>query len=60
MTLVALREDLTTRVAYVSDASIYRRVPAAVVEPRSVEEIREALRVATEPYVHVGNHGAER
>ncbi|MGO4187403.1 FAD-binding and (Fe-S)-binding domain-containing protein [Pseudarthrobacter sp. TAF60_1] len=48
MTLVALREDLTTRVAYVSDASIYRRVPAAVVEPSSVEEIREALRIATE------------
>jgi len=48
MTLAALREDLTTRVAYVSDASIYRRVPAAVVEPRSVEEIRDALRIATE------------
>lgn len=48
MTLVALREDLTTRAAYVSDASIYRRVPAAVVEPRSVEEIRDALRIATE------------
>ena len=25
-----LREDLTTRAAYVSDASIYRRLPAAV------------------------------
>lgn len=48
MTPVALREDLTTRAAYVSDASIYRRVPAAVGEPRSVEEIREALSVAKE------------
>lgn len=43
-----LREDLTTRVAYVSDASIYRRVPSAVVEPRSVEEIRDSLTTAKE------------
>lgn len=48
MTLVALREDLTTRAAYASDASIYRRVPAAVVEPHSVKEIRDALRIAKE------------
>ncbi|MDQ4490123.1 FAD-binding and (Fe-S)-binding domain-containing protein [Sinomonas sp. ASV486] len=48
MTSVALRTDLTTRAAYVSDASIYRRVPAAVVEPHTVEDIREALRTAAE------------
>ncbi|MGO4382673.1 FAD-binding and (Fe-S)-binding domain-containing protein [Specibacter sp. RAF43] len=48
MTPIELREDITTRAAYVSDASIYRRLPAAVVEPRSVEDIREALRMASE------------
>ncbi|MDQ4501558.1 FAD-binding and (Fe-S)-binding domain-containing protein [Sinomonas sp. ASV322] len=44
----AIREDLTTRAAYVSDASIYRRVPAAVAEPSTVEEIRELLALARE------------
>lgn len=38
-----LRTDLTTRAAYVSDASIYRRVPAAVLEPESIEDIRAGL-----------------
>ena len=33
------------RVAYASDASVYRRVPAAVVLPRDVEEIRSLLRL---------------
>jgi FAD/FMN-containing dehydrogenase/Fe-S oxidoreductase len=44
--MIDIRDDLTTRAAYVSDASIYRRVPAAVVEPRTVEEVREALALA--------------
>ncbi|MEA5455640.1 FAD-binding and (Fe-S)-binding domain-containing protein [Sinomonas sp. JGH33] len=44
----AIRDDLTTRAAYVSDASIYRRVPAAVAEPSTVEEIRELLALARE------------
>ncbi|MBT2547230.1 FAD-binding and (Fe-S)-binding domain-containing protein [Arthrobacter sp. ISL-65] len=44
--MIDIRDDLTTRAAYVSDASIYRRVPAAVVEPRNVEEVREALALA--------------
>ncbi|NKE08499.1 FAD-binding oxidoreductase [Kocuria subflava] len=43
-----LRDDLTTRAAYISDASIYRRLPAAVAEPRSVEEIRDLLALARE------------
>ena len=43
-----LREDLTTRAAYVSDASIYRRLPAAVAEPRTVEQIRDLLALAHE------------
>lgn len=46
LTPLTFRDDLTTRVAYVSDASIYRRLPAAVFEPQSVEAIREALSIA--------------
>lgn len=41
-----LRTDMTTRAAYTSDASIFRRVPAAVQEPRGVAEIAHALAVA--------------
>jgi FAD/FMN-containing dehydrogenase/Fe-S oxidoreductase len=58
LTPVTLRDDLTTRVAYVSDASIYRRLPAAVFEPRSVDEIREALRIAKERGWSVACRGA--
>lgn len=43
-----LRTDMTTRAAYVSDASIYRRVPAAVLEVRSVEDLRDAVVLAGE------------
>lgn len=43
-----LRTDMTTRAAYVSDASIYRRVPAAVLEVRNVEDIRQAVVLANE------------
>lgn len=43
-----LREDLSTRAAYISDASIYRRFPAAVAEPRTVDEIRGLLALARE------------
>ena len=46
--MTALRDDLTTRAAYVSDASIYRRLPRAVAEPRSVADIRELLATARE------------
>ena len=46
--MTVLRDDLTTRAAYVSDASIYRRLPAAVAEPSSVAEIRELLATARE------------
>ncbi|MDO4918151.1 FAD-binding and (Fe-S)-binding domain-containing protein [Kocuria sp.] len=46
--MTELRDDLTTRAAYVSDASIYRRLPAAVAEPHSVAEIRELLATARE------------
>lgn len=41
-----LRTDMTTRAAYVSDASIFRRVPAAVAEPKTFEEVRDAVDVA--------------
>lgn len=43
-----VRDDLTTRAAYISDASIYRRLPAAVAEPRTVEDIRGLLALARE------------
>ncbi|MFC4223942.1 FAD-binding and (Fe-S)-binding domain-containing protein [Lysinibacter cavernae] len=41
-----LRTDLTTLAAYVSDASIYRRKPHAVLEPRNVDEIRQGIALA--------------
>lgn len=37
---------MQTRAAYSSDASIFRRIPAAVAEPADVEEVRDALRQA--------------
>lgn len=43
-----LREDLTTRTAYTSDAGLYRRLPAAVLEPRSVGDVRAGLELARE------------
>lgn len=43
-----LRRDMPTRAAYSSDASIFRRVPAAVLEPHTVEDIREAIAYARE------------
>ena len=41
-----LRTDMASRAAYTSDASIFRRVPAAVLEPRTVEDIRDGIDVA--------------
>lgn len=43
-----LRKDMPTRAAYTSDASIYRRVPAAVIEPSSKEDIIDAVAYARE------------
>lgn len=37
---------MMTRAAYTSDASIFRRVPAAVAEPASTDDIRHAIRQA--------------
>ena len=37
--LQKLRRDMPTRAAYSSDASLFRRVPAAVLEPESVEDL---------------------
>ncbi|WP_144413499.1 FAD-binding and (Fe-S)-binding domain-containing protein [Corynebacterium epidermidicanis] len=39
---------MTTRAAYVSDASIFRRVPAAIIEPKTKADIRDALDIARE------------
>jgi len=34
------------RIAYASDASVYRLVPTVVVQPRSIDEVRELFRVS--------------
>ncbi|MQY04611.1 FAD-binding and (Fe-S)-binding domain-containing protein [Actinomadura macrotermitis] len=41
-----LRTDAATRAAYSSDASLYRRVPAAVAEPRSAADLAALLDLA--------------
>src|SRR5699024_11831033 len=41
-----MREDMTTRAAYSSDASIFRRIPKAVIEPKSVDDIRDGIMIA--------------
>ncbi len=41
-----LRTDAMTRAAYVSDASLYRRYPAAVLEPRDRQDIRWGIELA--------------
>ncbi len=41
-----LRLDLTTRGAYTSDASLYRRFPAAVLEPEGVDDVRAGIELA--------------
>ncbi|WP_313547687.1 FAD-binding and (Fe-S)-binding domain-containing protein [Corynebacterium sp.] len=43
-----MREDMTTRAACSSDASIFRRIPKAVLEPKSVEDIRDGIAIAQE------------
>lgn len=43
-----LRKDMPTRAAYSSDASIFRRVPAAVLEPKTKEEIKAGVEYARE------------
>lgn len=52
-----LRTDLTTRAAYTSDASIYRRLPAAVIEPRDATALREAVRWARERGLPITGRG---
>lgn len=41
-----MRTDMMTRAAYTSDASIFRRVPAAVLEPRNTTQVRDGIAVA--------------
>ncbi|MCP3799411.1 FAD-binding oxidoreductase [Allokutzneria sp. A3M-2-11 16] len=53
----AARVDDSTRAAYTSDASIYRAVPVAVVEPRSRGEAAKAVRIAVEHEVPVTCRG---
>lgn len=55
--LPGLRTDAATRAAYTSDASIYRRVPAGVVEPRSASAVVQAVRWAREQGLPVTTRG---
>ncbi|WP_460855754.1 FAD-binding and (Fe-S)-binding domain-containing protein [Nocardiopsis coralliicola] len=53
-----LRRDLTTRAAYVSDASVYRRLPAAVLEPADAADVRAGIALAeAEGWPVVGRGG---
>ncbi|MGH3720131.1 MAG: FAD-binding and (Fe-S)-binding domain-containing protein [Pseudonocardiaceae bacterium] len=55
--LPAVRTDALTRAAYTSDASIYRVVPTAVLEPRDAEEVATAVQIAAEHGVGVTCRG---
>ncbi|MFI9253533.1 FAD-binding and (Fe-S)-binding domain-containing protein [Streptomyces sp. NPDC053069] len=55
--LPTARTDALTRSAYTSDASIYRVVPRAVVEPRDAEEAATAVAVAAAHGVGVTARG---
>lgn len=43
-----LRKDMPTRAAYSSDASLFRRVPAAVLEPSSAQDVLDGIAYARE------------
>ncbi|WP_211258818.1 FAD-binding and (Fe-S)-binding domain-containing protein [Spirillospora albida] len=51
------RTDLTARTAYSSDASLYRCVPAAVAEPRSVDDLPRILALAEDEGLPVTMRG---
>ncbi|MXQ64882.1 FAD-binding protein [Actinomadura rayongensis] len=52
-----LRTDLTTRTAYTSDASLYRRLPAAVAEPRDAGDLAAVLALAADEGLPVTPRG---
>src|SRR5690625_4541363 len=52
-----VRTDRAVRAAYASDASLYRSVPEAVVEPRGAEDVARTLEVAGELGVPVTARG---
>ena len=53
-----INDDLATRALYASDASNYRVVPALVVAPRSADEVRTVLALASAAAVPVTLRGA--
>ncbi|EFL17359.1 FAD-binding and (Fe-S)-binding domain-containing protein [Streptomyces sp. C] len=55
--LPAARTDVRTRTAYTSDASIYRVMPTAVLEPRDEEQVAVAVGIATEHGVGITCRG---
>ena len=52
-----LRTDLTTRAAYISDASIFRRVPQAVLEVRSEADIALGIEYAKAEGLSITSRG---
>ncbi|MBX6766705.1 MAG: FAD-binding oxidoreductase, partial [Actinomadura rubrobrunea] len=51
------RTDPAVRAAYSSDASLYRQVPVAVAEPRSVAELARVLEIAADAGLPVTMRG---
>ncbi len=53
-----VRADLGTRALYTSDASLYRQLPALVVEPADVDELAAVVRICGETGTSVIMRGA--
>ena len=45
--------DSLHKIAYATDASVYREIPYGVAYPETVEDIQELLRVARERHTHL-------
>ena len=50
---VKLFTDSLHKIAYATDASVYREIPYGVAYPRTVEDIQELLRLARERHTHL-------
>ncbi len=46
-----LKVDSLTKTLYATDASVYRKIPAAVAYPSSIEDIKQLIRFATKNHV---------
>ena len=50
---VTLFTDRLHKIAYATDASVYREIPYGVAYPETIEDIRELLRMAKERHTHL-------